>query len=74
MNLSKLNNNLFYFDVIPYLGIWVYMSFLSAEIEAYKILDPDIRLIILKAICDIRVEVCFYIFNINKFSFYIWGF
>jgi hypothetical protein len=52
----------------------VYISFLSVEIEAYKTLDPDIRLIILKAICDIRVEVCFYIFNNNKIFFLDLGF
>ncbi|KAJ1701120.1 hypothetical protein LUZ63_000899 [Rhynchospora breviuscula] len=28
----------------------------GAEIEAYKVLDPATRLVILKAICDIRVE------------------
>ncbi|XP_078180715.1 DDT domain superfamily isoform X2 [Carex rostrata] len=28
----------------------------GAEIEAYKILDPATRLVVLKAICDIRVE------------------
>lgn len=27
------------------------------EIETYKSLDPGIRVVILKAICDIRVEV-----------------
>lgn len=28
-----------------------------AEIEAYKALDPGVRVVILKALCDIRVEV-----------------
>ncbi|KAK4782355.1 hypothetical protein SAY86_016457 [Trapa natans] len=28
----------------------------GAEIEAYKSLDPSVRLVILKALCDIRVE------------------
>jgi len=29
-----------------------------AEIELYRTLDPATRLVILKAICDIRCEVC----------------
>lgn len=28
----------------------------GAEIEAYKSLDPAVRVVILKALCDIRVE------------------
>ena len=28
-----------------------------AEVETYKKLDPGIRVVILKALCDIRVEV-----------------
>lgn len=36
-----------------------------AEVEAYNTLDPGVRVLILKALCDIRVEViiitlCFY--------------
>lgn len=31
--------------------------FLRAEIEAYNTLDPAARVVILKALCDIRVEV-----------------
>lgn len=31
-----------------------------AEVEAYKALDPGVRVLILKAICDIRVEVPFF--------------
>lgn len=58
--LFRSNRNLLYFDVILILNVYV---FLSAEIEAYKILDPATRLVVLKAICDIRVEVCFYIVN-----------
>lgn len=27
------------------------------EIEVYKSLDPGVRVVILKALCDIRVEV-----------------
>lgn len=27
------------------------------EIEVYKMLDPAVRVVILKALCDIRVEV-----------------
>lgn len=29
----------------------------GAEIEVYKSLDPGVRVVILKALCDIRVEV-----------------
>lgn len=32
-------------------------SFDSTEIEAYNILPPGVRVVILKALCDIRVEV-----------------
>jgi hypothetical protein len=35
------------------------VSFCRTEIETYKTLEPAIRLVILKAICDIRVEVSF---------------
>lgn len=28
-----------------------------AEVEAYNALDPGVRVVILKALCDIRVEV-----------------
>lgn len=28
-----------------------------AEVEAYNALDPAVRVVILKALCDIRVEV-----------------
>lgn len=30
-----------------------------AEVEAYKALDPGVRVVILKALCDIRVEVLY---------------
>lgn len=33
--------------------LWIY----RAEIEAYSALDPAVRVVILKALCDIRVEV-----------------
>lgn len=32
-------------------------SFDRTEIEAYNILPPGVRVVILKALCDIRVEV-----------------
>lgn len=32
-------------------------SYVRAEVEAYNVLDPGIRVAILKALCDIRVEV-----------------
>lgn len=33
------------------------LSICRAEIEMYKTLDPGVRVVILKALCDIRVEV-----------------
>lgn len=33
------------------------MLLFRAEVEAYKALDPGVRVVILKALCDIRVEV-----------------
>lgn len=40
------------------LYIFVNLIFLfRAEVEAYKALDPGVRVVILKALCDIRVEV-----------------
>lgn len=40
-----------------------------AEIEAYGALDPGVRVVILKALCDIRVEVfvflTFLVFPVN---------
>lgn len=35
----------------------VHIMFDRVEIEVYKTLDPGVRVIILKALCDIRVEV-----------------
>ena len=32
-------------------------SYVRAEVEAYSALDPAVRVVILKALCDIRVEV-----------------
>lgn len=32
-------------------------SYVRAEVEAYNVLDPGVRVAILKALCDIRVEV-----------------
>lgn len=34
-----------------------YLQIYRAEIEAYIALDPAVRVVILKALCDIRVEV-----------------
>jgi hypothetical protein len=34
------------------------LTLFRAETELYKALEPGIRLVILKAICDIRSEVC----------------
>ena len=33
------------------------VNFFRTEIETYKTLDPRTRILILKALCDIRVEV-----------------
>ena len=41
------------------------MEFKWAEIEIYKLLDPGVRVVILKVLCDIRVEVCYVFFNIH---------
>ena len=35
-----------------------------AEVEAYNALDPAVRVVILKALCDIRVEVTFMMVDI----------
>lgn len=34
-----------------------YLQIYRAEIGAYSALDPAVRVVILKALCDIRVEV-----------------
>ncbi|KAK6920796.1 hypothetical protein RJ641_014474, partial [Dillenia turbinata] len=41
----------------------------GAEVEAYKELDPGVRVIILKALCDIRVEVSLLLRWLKLFSF-----
>lgn len=43
-----------------------YLRIYRAEIEAYSALDPAVRVVILKALCDIRVEVfqIFFFFTI----------
>jgi hypothetical protein len=38
------------------------LTVFRAETELYKALEPGIRLVILKAICDIRGEVCALLF------------
>lgn len=35
----------------------VMLTFIRTEVETYKMLDPGTRVRILKALCDIRVEV-----------------
>jgi len=35
----------------------VFWLIYRAEIETYRTLDPGLRVVILKALCDIRVEV-----------------
>ncbi|RWW30454.1 hypothetical protein GW17_00004963 [Ensete ventricosum] len=37
------------------------VNFFRTEIETYKTLDPRTRILILKALCDIRVEVPYYV-------------
>lgn len=37
-----------------------YCRFVRAEIETYNTLDPGVRVVILKALCDIRVEVIWF--------------
>lgn len=41
------------------------------EIEVYKSLDPAVRIIILKALCDIRVEVLLMLIYLYITSFYL---
>ncbi|KAG1347536.1 putative tRNA ligase [Cocos nucifera] len=43
----------------------------GAEVETYKNLDPRTRVVILKALCDIRVEICSYDAGIVDFHFCI---
>lgn len=43
-------------------------ALLRAEIELYKALEPATRLVILKAICDIRGEVCAHIIPVKSFN------
>lgn len=39
-----------------FVNIYEFSCF-RAEVEAYNALDPGVRVVILKALCDIRVEV-----------------
>ncbi|KAK6924929.1 DDT domain [Dillenia turbinata] len=41
----------------------------GAEVEAYKELDPGVRVVILKALCDIRVEVSLLLRWLKLFTF-----
>lgn len=48
-------------------------SFLRVEIETYKELEPATRLMILKAICDIRCEVCAPNFRVEHLQCWQWA-
>lgn len=52
---------LLYSVIYTSLLIFYNFYFSRAEIEAYKMLDPATRVVILKALCDIRVEVLLFI-------------
>jgi hypothetical protein len=47
--------SLFFFFLWFWFVFWLW--YCRVEVEVYKTLDPGIRVVILKALCDIRVEV-----------------
>ena len=44
------------------------LIFVRLEVEVYKTLDPGVRVVILKALCDIRVEVVYSLIKIMSYS------
>lgn len=56
--MTSLFITYYFVTVLNFLGeMGLSCSFDRTEIEAYNILPPGVRVVILKALCDIRVEV-----------------
>ena len=51
-----------------YLMCQIILIFVRLEVEVYKTLDPGVRVVILKALCDIRVEVVYSLIKIMSYS------